>query len=88
MLMITDVDMPGIDGITLTKQIQSEYPTLPIILMSGNLISLRYGEELTPFRMLKPFGFHEFMLMIYTALAVGRSSGPMKATPNLENVQG
>lgn len=86
MLVITDIDMPGIDGITLTKQIQSEHPTLPIIIMSGNLISLRYGEELTPFRLLKPFAFNDFMLMIYTALAVGHS-GP-KATPSLENVQG
>ncbi len=34
-LLITDVVMPGIDGLTLARQVRQDHPTLPVILISG-----------------------------------------------------
>lgn len=34
-LLLTDIMMPGLDGITLALKCQSEYPELMILLMSG-----------------------------------------------------
>ncbi len=35
-LVITDLRMPGIDGHELIKRIASEYPTLPVIVLTGH----------------------------------------------------
>ena len=34
-VVLTDISMPGMDGVTLTREIKESYPDLPIILMSG-----------------------------------------------------
>jgi CheY-like chemotaxis protein len=34
-LIITDVIMPGIDGVAAVKQIREDYPDVPIIVISG-----------------------------------------------------
>jgi two-component system cell cycle sensor histidine kinase/response regulator CckA len=34
-LVITDIRMPKMDGFTLGEQLRSEYPTIPVIYMSG-----------------------------------------------------
>ncbi len=34
-LMISDVVMPGMDGIQLSSKVREEYPQLPILLISG-----------------------------------------------------
>jgi len=43
-LVITDVIMPGMDGVATARQIRSEYPSLPIIVISGggNVAPLAY----------------------------------------------
>jgi len=33
-LMITDLDMPGMDGIGLAKTVREQYPAMPVILMN------------------------------------------------------
>jgi len=40
-LMITDMNMPGLDGINLTKEILKHQPDLPVILCTG------YSEQIT-----------------------------------------
>ena len=34
-LMITDIKMPGIDGITLLKKVRRHYPKLPVLFITG-----------------------------------------------------
>jgi len=34
--IITDVRMPGIDGLELLSQLSNEYPELPVIIMTGS----------------------------------------------------
>lgn len=34
-LLLTDIAMPGMDGITLSLQAERDYPTLKILLMTG-----------------------------------------------------
>lgn len=35
-LLITDITMPGVDGISLLAQIREQYSNLPVIMMTGN----------------------------------------------------
>ena len=35
-LIITDYMMPEMDGLELTKRIRSEYPSIPILVVTGN----------------------------------------------------
>jgi CheY-like chemotaxis protein len=43
-LIITDVIMPGIDGVAAVKQIREDYPDVPIIVISGggNVAPMEY----------------------------------------------
>lgn len=34
-LVISDISMPGMDGITFLKEARAQYPTLPILMISG-----------------------------------------------------
>ncbi len=34
-LVLSDIKMPEMDGLTLTAEVQREYPDLPVILMTG-----------------------------------------------------
>jgi CheY-like chemotaxis protein len=35
-LVITDYKMPKMDGLELTQQIRSKYPSIPILIVTGN----------------------------------------------------
>ena len=63
--MITDIVMPEMDGITLTKEVSSHYQNFPILVMSG------YVEEYPPETAIasgarefirKPFSVSEFLI--------------------------
>lgn len=43
-LVLTDYNMPGLDGLRLLRQIRAQMPTLPVILMSA--IDTAEGESL------------------------------------------
>ncbi|MCH8026827.1 MAG: response regulator [candidate division Zixibacteria bacterium] len=34
-LVLTDIKMPQIDGLTLTSQVRAKYPDMPVVLMTG-----------------------------------------------------
>jgi CheY-like chemotaxis protein len=44
-LMLTDIVMPGMNGLALAAQVHKLRPNLPVIFMSG--FASRYQEELT-----------------------------------------
>ena len=58
-LLLSDIEMPGMDGATLVQQLRAESAGLPVILMSGtcDLAALRVSK---PARFLpKPFSMTE-----------------------------
>jgi len=73
--VITDVRMPGMDGIELQRRIRIERPTLPVIL-----ISARYNAELRQTAidegavdfLYKPFDGTDLLKTIQSALSNGR----------------
>ncbi len=46
-LVVTDLNMPNVDGLTLVRQIHSQFPNLPTIVMTA------YGSEATAMRALQ-----------------------------------
>ncbi|MGB5746915.1 MAG: response regulator [Desulfobacterales bacterium] len=62
-LVITDLDMPGMDGYSLASHIKENFPNTSVILMTGN----ENNEPIDKFNLspvnqvlLKPFGYREF----------------------------
>jgi CheY-like chemotaxis protein len=37
-LVLTDIHMPRMDGVELTRAVRGRWPRLPIVLMTGNLV--------------------------------------------------
>ncbi len=71
-LLITDIRMPGIDGIELLKEVQAKYPDLPVIVMTAHsdldsaVASIQSGAfEYLP----KPFEVDEVVSIVTRALA-------------------
>jgi len=72
-LVLSDLAMPGMDGLTLARRLRENYPDLPIVIMSGNvpeelqpqLVALQLG------RLDKPFSEAELRQAL-GALVMGR----------------
>ncbi len=67
LLLITDLRMPYKDGIDLAIEVQREYPSLPIIVISGagNLRALPFAAELKDVRVLeKPFDKEQLLTLV------------------------
>ena len=63
-LLITDLSMPGVDGLELTRRFQAVHPTTPVLVVSGSWPVLRTlsEEDLERFGFLpKPFQFDELL---------------------------
>jgi len=63
-LVLTDLDMPGMDGVALARHIKSEFPLVPVVLMTGNLLTERelspdVGKSFVDEILYKPFRFTE-----------------------------
>ncbi len=71
-LVLTDIFMPGMEGLETIRVLSSMYPDLPIVVMTGSLdplfieMSLRFGalHGLT-----KPFSTDELLLVIEKGLS-------------------
>jgi len=60
-LVLTDFDMPGINGLELIREIEKKYPRCKTLLMSGT----PPGNNIDPIHyLLKPFNFVELVSMI------------------------
>jgi len=66
--IITDIDMPNMDGIILTREISKQYPSIPVMVMIayeeeyflGSAISAGAREFIK-----KPFSLDEFAIRLY-----------------------
>jgi two-component system, cell cycle sensor histidine kinase and response regulator CckA len=60
-VVLTDLSMPGMDGLTLIRRLKETHPALPVIVMSGHVTdALRPQLEALSVRQLdKPFGERE-----------------------------
>jgi CheY-like chemotaxis protein len=92
--VITDVRLPNMDGITLTRKISEEYPGLPIMVMTafdekyseGTVISAGAREFLK-----KPFTLEEFAVrlnkMINEAEAIKRMEKEKNGEEDLQDLK-
>ena len=71
-LIITDVEMPGTDGVTLAKNALAKSPTIKVLMMSGFTDALERGRWLGPARLgvlAKPFTLEQIRRAIGAVLA-------------------
>lgn len=63
--LLTDINMPQMDGYQLARQVQSKYPNLPIYFMTGNSNSIKKDENSLKIKHIfhKPFDFEEFKII-------------------------
>ncbi|RQD77622.1 MAG: response regulator [Desulfonatronospira sp. MSAO_Bac3] len=69
-LVITDFDMPGLNGIELAKKIQAEHPDLPVMLITGRIQALEGIEQPDNIRLTlsKPFNQADLSQAVSTAI--------------------
>lgn len=75
-LLLTDVVMPGMNGVTLAEHVRSERPEVAVLLMSGYSAEdlLRRGATMPQSQLLmKPFVPSELLAAVHTSLARGPS---------------
>ncbi len=80
-LVITDIRMPGMDGLTLLQQLQQQYPELPVIVMTGysDLDSTVSAYQHGAFDYLaKPFDLDEVQSLIHKALHQHQETQPQQ----------
>ncbi|MBF0264799.1 MAG: nitrogen regulation protein NR(I) [Gammaproteobacteria bacterium] len=86
--IISDIRMPGIDGLALMKQIKNIYPDLPVIIMTAHsdLESAVSSYEGGAFEYLpKPFDTDEAVELVKRALAFQQRKKPRKSANLLIN---
>lgn len=71
-LVISDVKMPIIDGITLLGLIRDAYPQMPVLLITGVASPEIVGEAHPDGFLAKPFRISHIEDMIEATLATGR----------------
>jgi CheY-like chemotaxis protein len=70
-LVLTDVEMPGMNGLELAREIRARDPRLPIVYMSG-FVGDHEGEAVTPNdTLMKPFDFAVLIERVRAALERG-----------------
>lgn len=75
-LILSDIVMPAMDGISLALKIKADFPELPIILMTGYADEHRRAHNLSALidgLMLKPFNMEQLLAKINNALEQARA---------------
>ena len=78
-LLVTDISLPGIDGIELAVRLRETRPGLPVLFMSGleaELADIRLPEGGTWAFLPKPFAVHELDTRLALLLGPGAGPGP------------
>ncbi len=81
-VVITDLQMPGMDGIALTKELRQHFPELPVMIMTGrpdgslveSAIGAGAGEVLR-----KPFEISDLMRRLHKMLHVQEPAREQRA---------
>ncbi|MBD1574359.1 nitrogen regulation protein NR(I) [Vibrio sp. S17_S38] len=71
-VLISDIRMPGMDGLTLLKQLQNSYPNLPVIIMTAHsdLDAAVNAYQKGAFEYIpKPFDIDETLTLVERAIA-------------------
>jgi two-component system cell cycle sensor histidine kinase/response regulator CckA len=77
-LVVTDLNMPRLGGIELTRQLRQISPTLPIIHMTGYVQDTAKdgtGQEAPTALLLKPFSPQQLTTLVRDLLAIGLKPG-------------
>ncbi|MEW6730544.1 MAG: sigma-54 dependent transcriptional regulator [Acidobacteriota bacterium] len=73
-LILCDVFMPEVDGVTLLKQIRAQYPNIPVLMMSGQA-TIEIAVEATKLGATdfieKPISFEKLLVTVKNALKIG-----------------
>jgi CheY-like chemotaxis protein len=89
--VITDIKMPNMDGIILTREISRQYPELPVMVMTafdeeysaGIAISVGAREFIK-----KPFSLDEFAIRLHKMINDSKTIKRMKIEKNVdENIE-
>lgn len=76
--LISDIEMPGMDGVALRRLVRNQRPDLPVILITGDpdLTARRHGVE-CPGRLLfgKPFNAGDLLAAVGAEICASRRSG-------------
>lgn len=67
-LIMTDYEMPEMDGMELIRRIRERHPRLPIILMTGSCLALEEGERVGVRILLKPFDLNALCSLVEEVL--------------------
>jgi DNA-binding NtrC family response regulator len=69
-LLLTDIDMPRMNGLELAQRVREECPRMPVVLVSGSFSQFG-GAPPTDYHLLeKPFGLRELVGVVEKALAI------------------
>jgi CheY-like chemotaxis protein len=75
-LLLTDVAMPGMNGVELARQVRETHPDIPIVFASGYADVQTFGPGLTDEKVLKkPYRIAEVAARLSAALAAPRREG-------------
>jgi DNA-binding response OmpR family regulator len=81
-LLLTDIVMPGVDGIALALKAAKAYPDMPVLLMTGYAAERQRAHNLDALicRVIsKPFSLKEICAMVSDTLRKGPSAGRPRA---------
>jgi CheY-like chemotaxis protein len=80
-LVMLDFAMPGMNGVDLARQVHSQFPTLPLVFMTGYVDNAAL-EEIGDARIIKkPFVGDELAIKVQAALNEGRHRSRGKVVP-------